>query len=404
MEQYILFILMILIHNKGEDNLDIKIPLNLHNKYLIEVKDVISGEIVNTGYAENIVLNNLLSSTIFCWYDETDYVGRAIHFGRGTGTLSPSRTTLFNQIGQKDSELVEFISNQTPVPSYCTKKIVINPAEYVGDTFTEVGIGGSKNDSNLIFTHALIRDSEGNSLTLGPKKDTQEITIYSTTYFKPNFENGITLYNATNPSLNNNMGNGIIAGFTFKGVSGIRMESSDSGHTIRTDIAVGDALVSNPFKNTSSGVLETTVRRFQITQANGKIKKILGVPNQVNTLYLLKNSASLEIDLIVLAENNSSIWSGWGFDKTPVGIGDGIKTVFNLTWDEVWMDKPKVVYIDGVQVTSGFTFNAGNITFDTAPPEQAVITADYWVKYIPKDTDHVLDVKFSVIFGEGSAS
>jgi hypothetical protein len=43
----------------------------------------------------------------------------------------------------------------------------------------------------------------------------------------------------------------------------------------------------------------------------------------------------------------------------------------------------------------------GKITFNTPPPEGAIITADYTVPYIPKTEDYVLDVTMEIQFGEG---
>ena len=78
--------------------------------------------------------------------------------------------------------------------------------------------------------------------------------------------------------------------------------------------------------------------------------------------------------------------------------------IVNLTWDEARTDKLYKVYVDGAEIASGFTFNSGNITFDIAPADQVVITADYWVDYIPKDTDHELWIGIKFILGEGTPS
>lgn len=42
------------------------------------------------------------------------------------------------------------------------------------------------------------------------------------------------------------------------------------------------------------------------------------------------------------------------------------------------------------------------ITFDTAPADGAIITADYTVAYVPKDVNHVLDLQVTIQYGEGS--
>ena len=103
-----------------------------------------------------------------------------------------------------------------------------------------------------------------------------------------------------------------------------------------------------------------------------------------------------------MAQNNSTIWSGWEFEQTPIGIGDGETTVFPLAWDEARTDKNYSVYVDGTLKSSGVTFEANSITFDIAPAVQSIITANYWVDYIPKDTNHVVDMQFVLNFSEGS--
>lgn len=371
----------------------IELPIKLHNKFEVEVKDVITGEIVTKGYAENIILDNFfnlstLGNDVF-----------RLHFGRGTGTIEASRTTLFNQIGYKTKNHVESVFNQVPVPSYSTHKIVINPDEFIGETFTEVGWGTG---STTIYTHALLKDSEGNPLTLGPKTNTQEITIYATNYFIPNFEDGITLLDITG-SPTYNRSNAFLMYFTFRASSTFFSIYSSSGTQYKTRLRInGETDVGYISRNNTpvNGSFKTNLIKILTSQVNGKIKTLTLEPVGINTGY--SGSSVIQLNLETLAENNSTIWSGHEFDKTPIGVGDGSQTVFNLTWDEVWEEKPKAVYVDGVLQGSGYTFNEGNITFDTAPADGAVITADYWVKYVPKDSNHELWVEFSVNYAEGS--
>ena len=166
--------------------MDINIKSKIHNKYLIEVRNIRTNE-VKQGFAENIILDNLLTSEKFIGTHYQDYVGYKISFGRGTGTPDPLRTTLFDRIDSKVGVLVEKSFNQAPQVSYCVKKIVLLPSEYIGEIITEVGISDA---STTIYTHALIKDSEGNLLVLGPKTSEEEITIYSTSYAKVILEKG----------------------------------------------------------------------------------------------------------------------------------------------------------------------------------------------------------------------
>ena len=54
------------------------------------------------------------------------------------------------------------------------------PEEYVGETITEVGIS-YYSSSNYLHTHALIKDSEGNPLSIN-KTELDVVVIYATVF------------------------------------------------------------------------------------------------------------------------------------------------------------------------------------------------------------------------------
>lgn len=367
----------------------IQLPTSVHNRFDIEVKDITTGEIVQRGYAENIVLNNYFTSNYVLSYQSNgaQYFGRSIHVGVGTGTMDATRTTLFNAKLKKSAVQVEIVNNQPPTESYAKKKIIILPNELVGESITEVGIGYSES-YNDIFTHALIKDSEGNLLALDPKTDLQEVTVYATVYFKPNFEDGITFPNFPNALIN---------GFTGYTSSILRMYTENSSPCIY----VNDTLLSPKTNLVNDGAGKLVLdnkKRIETTEGNGKVKTITIKASNSFTEY----GDLFSINLETLANNSSTIWGGHEFNNLVIGTGDGTTLAFSLTWDEVWAAKSKTVYVDGVKVTSGITWASDSITFDTAPADQSVITADYWVKYIPKDTDHVIDLDIEINYGEGT--
>lgn len=145
----------------------IKAGVNFHNRFDI----VKNGEWV--GYAENIILDQMYSR-ICNFYPY--FVN--IHFGTGSGTPTPDRTSLFSHLGTKtavDEELVKALPT-----SKWTRKVTLNPEEYVGQTITEVGIAFGSTASNLV-THAMIKDAEGNPLSVN-KTALDVIEIYSTVF------------------------------------------------------------------------------------------------------------------------------------------------------------------------------------------------------------------------------
>lgn len=382
----------------------IDLPIKIHNKFEIEVKDVVTGEIVQKGHAENIVLDAYFTtpyvhSTGTVVTRNDSFVGSVIAFGKGTGELSSSRTTLFTYLDSKEALQHEIVINQAPLSSYATKYIKLLPEEYIGETITEVGVANSLHSSykHLVYTHALIKDSAGNSLTLGPKTGTQEITIYSTIYFVPDFEPGITLVTSA--------ANHLVSGFVGWNVTGLRVSSSSeswsgiNGPRLFINSMNPDFNSSNiPFSQNGMGKLRR-YERIDTAQHNEKIKTISVRSRYGAYGFDYPHAQCFDVNLLTLAENNSSIWSGWGFDKTPIGTGDGSTTEFPLPWDEAWLDKPKTIYVDGV--ATAVTWTEDTITFAAAPADQAPITGSYWVKYVPKDENHVLDITFDINYAGG---
>ncbi len=145
----------------------IKTGVNFHNRFDIAK----NGEWV--GYAENIILDRMYNR--IC--DFLSYFNN-IHFGTGSGTPTPDRTSLFSHLGTKEAETEEVV--KALPTSKVTKKIVINPEEYVGQTITEVGVAYGSTASYLV-THAMIKDAEGNPLSID-KTDIDVIEIYSTVF------------------------------------------------------------------------------------------------------------------------------------------------------------------------------------------------------------------------------
>lgn len=379
---------------RGE-KMKIELKGKIHNRFDIEVKDITTGEIVQKGQAENIILDQtwtvINANSNAAWAPN-------IAFGRGTGTLAATRTAMFDQIASSTGVEVEKVLNGEGVACYRTTRLVLDPSSYVGETITEVGLSGG---TAFLRTHALIKDSEGNPLSLGPKTATQEITIYATVFFTYN-SGGYDIkpyINANNSFFNIFLGASLVsshqfyAGSTSPTVNGMMLWVSSDGSA--TNQAVNTSPVTPyiacPFNVLDGKIKKTTLTRVQTSQGNGKIKSIG-----------LHQCGTTNLNFLRMVIPNTA-FPGWEFDNRQIGVGTGSQIVFNLTWDEARLDKAKAVYVDGIEQTSGVTWASGSVTFDTAPADQAIITADYWVDYIPKDIDHVLDVQFIITLAEGVA-
>lgn len=355
--------------------MEIQANAKIHNRFDIEVRNVKTGEITQRGYAENIVLDNYFVTSAINKGPQGHTIGSVIRVGDGIGTLDPSRTELFNLIGSYatiTSEDVTVFKNP-PEVSYVTKKISILPSELIGKTITEVGIGDYILYSR-IFTHALIKDSEGNPLTIGPKTAEEEIIIYRTVYADITLENGVTLLTGYS-----NSPNYLLRALTMYNL------------IIDSTVAVANSSTVNfSLSRIGTGKFSGEFTILQ-THSSGKVKFI-------DIRYLVR------LDIEELAENDSDIWSGHEFQNKLIGTGDGIITEFALPWDEAWLTKPKKVYVDGLEITSGVTWSGDRIAFDIAPADTLNIAVDYWVKYIPKDTDHEIRAAFYINYGEGTAT
>lgn len=152
---------------------------HIHNRFDIEVMDTRTGLIRQKAYAENIVLNGawgqiLHSAVGVDWFDK-------IALGTGSGTLAPTRTTLFTALTSKTAESPVFGSSLEDNYFYLRQAIVLLEYENVGAQISEVGITSS---GNVLCTHALIKDMNGNVVVIN-KTATDIVTIYATTYVRP---------------------------------------------------------------------------------------------------------------------------------------------------------------------------------------------------------------------------
>jgi len=293
--------------------MNIKANIGFHNKFIIEVTR--NKKVIKKGYAENIVLDR--AYTRICNY--SSYFSY-IHFGGGTGTLDPSRTTLFTLVGYKSAVTEETIK-AFPISSW-TRKIVLNPEEYVDETFTEVGISDSTSSIN---THALIKDSEGNPLSI-TKTDIDVITIYATIFielidsssnffFAQGSDNALISYLTGGSAPNGNIQVGEYAGEALKQTSiGMWVDENSSTKTVIID---------------DKKITYTT--RFGITEANTTHIAEVGLAG---------------VARVILPETN--IFTSYDLEDINIGVGhycrcrekQKSKTVtvnrFNRRYTSIW--------------------------------------------------------------------
>lgn len=332
------------------------IGLKIHNRFDIEVKDANTGEVLQTAQAENIVLDRIYTRLLNfqSYFDQ-------IVFGSGTGTLSASRTTLFTRIGNK-AAVTESLVRSYPT-SVWTRSISLGTEEFNGNTIREVGISDTTTNIN---THALITDSEGNPLSV-EKTNLRIIDIYATVFVEVySVDSGCFFYG-------NGLRDYLTGGSAPANTLSLFSFSDDDRST----------LTATRTSNSGEKSISLAVR-FNIEHFNKDVRAIDWVGGGLRWLI-----------------PRAGVYTGTAKTNVQLGAGDGSNDTFVLPNKEV---TNLTVKVDGIATTE-FTRNINDqIVFDTAPGNGLLVTADYTTKYIPKDSDHVLDVTMKIQFAASQPS
>jgi len=311
--------------------MEIEQGIKIHNRFDIEVRDSITGELKQTAQAENILLDSIYTrlcggSTYF------DY----IHFGTGIGTPVATRTSLFTHLGTKtavDEELVKAI----PLSSW-KRKIVLAPEEYIGETITEVGIAWGSTASYLM-THAMIKDAEGNPISI-TKTDTDVVTIYATVYVT--FSTAIPELRWLGLPDSNRLINYLIGGSSApSGSFGLLPIPSAYARLGSTPNATWTSDVANKKR-------KTNIPRFDINTANG-------------------NALALDFtDLFELSFPATGIHTGRAYANVPLGVGNGAEDTFALPSQNL-ISGTLVVKVNGVETTAFTSIEKGVLNDQSIP-------------------------------------
>lgn len=320
--------------------MEIKNKVNIHNRFDIEVRDAVTGELKNSAVAYNIVLNQMY--TRLCG-GSTYFVN--IHFGSGTGTLDPARTSLFSHRGTK-AAVNDTLVKSIPVSSW-KRKIVLNPEEFVGSTLSEVGVAFGAASTNLV-THSLLKDSDGSPISI-VKTDTDVITIYATVFVTFDDSNPNLVYIGM-PS-GNALVNYLIGGGT-----------APTGAFSLNDLYLGVPKLGSTANatwtaDTANKQRKTNVLRFGTNVGNGQVK-----------FLEFANIFSLEFPY-------SPVFNGQSYEGASLGVGDGVVYEFNLSSVNI-KDGSLVVKKNGVS-TSDYTYEISKTLFRTVFPIEYVYAGNY---------------------------
>lgn len=276
-----------------------KTNVNFHNRFDIEVRDAKTGIIKQKGIAENIVLDQMYDR--LCNF-QTYF--NYIHFGTGSGTPEPGVSILFNHLGYKTPETEEVIKS-LPTSKW-TRKITLNPEEFVDQTITEVGIGYGNNPTNLV-THAMIKDSEGNPLSI-TKTYLDVIIIYASVFITlNNSENSIFTSAPNQNEMVNYLTGGSINNYGILGLSEINVLGPLNG------------LIINKKENTQIEIVVDTENRKRILSSRFGIEVTHQFVQGIELFNILKAFLTVSHSI----------------EDYVIGIGDGVEVKFSYNRPEI---------------------------------------------------------------------
>lgn len=326
--------------------MNVSVGAGIKNKFTIVVEDIETKE-KREYTAHNIVLNSMWSRLVNF---QPFFVN--IHFGTGSGTFDdPTRTSLYTHLGTK-AATTEFQTRALPTSQW-RRKIVLNPEEYVGATITEIGVAYGSTASNLV-THAAPKDSEGNPIAIGPKKDTEIVTIYADMYFvlQENMYGGKIKW--VTPLANNELLSYLMGGSYPTQQFRVGKNKRDGNGVVSSFLGQSsNILPANWIKDITNKKVTTPVMRLGATIGNGDIWEI-GLGISYGTFR-----AVLPID---------GVHKNYPIMNSAIGTGDGDKVNFDISHKPIVVSS-ETIYVNGVPQTRDVDYHI----YHTAPKGENVL-------------------------------
>lgn len=321
--------------------MEVQVPIRLHNKFEIEVRDANTDEILKEGYAFNVILDKYFSRLLST--DSPDNL-RSISFGTGTGTIDASRTTMFTYSGNKTATTVETV--RTIESSYIKRTIALEPEEYVGYVFSEVGFS----NGSTLTTHAMIKDSEGNPITI-EKTDVNRIVFYATFYvtLPPLILGQPAKWHiaGSNELLTNLLaGHGRTTIARKIKLSGMRGAGNITPYQ-KVDgsipLTYGSVSTTNAGNDPATREVISSTPRAGISSCNGPINRI-------------DWEGVFAIDI-----PHPGIWEEMFIEGVTLGVGDGVITDFDFPVPEL-IENSEKIYVNGILRTKGVDYSIDYIS------------------------------------------
>lgn len=145
--------------------------MKLHNHFDIYIEK--NNVLEKVGHAENVVLNAYYATVNSWGFPKTDY----LYVGTGTTVPDVTNTGLAVLLNKRPS--VTMAGSYNEEEKFFTRNVQVEygVTELNGSFITEVGIG----DYSYLYTRALIKDNNGNPISIEKKSD-ERLIIYATMY------------------------------------------------------------------------------------------------------------------------------------------------------------------------------------------------------------------------------
>ena len=432
--------------------------VNIHNRFDVEVRDV-DGNLKQEATGYNIVLDSMYNR-LCAGSSYFDY----IHFGTGTGTPTADRTSLFNHLGTKvgvNEEQVKAIPNSSwkqkivLAPEEYVDDTITEVGIAYGSTSSYLvthavlkdsegnPISITKTDTDIITIYATVFVTFDTSIPelvyTGMPNGNELVNYLIGGSSAPTGSFGLRSYTLSYTRLGStsnaswtadvankkrktdvkrfdiNTGNGNVLAIDFYGMFALELPATGifSGQSYAgVPIGTGDGaetVFEIPSLNIQSGMLDIKIDGVATTAytnliESGGIVDLLTPPNMPGRGY----SVSLSSDGNVLAVGTYSYspyvkiydWdNGWTERATPPNVPSyGYSVSLSSDGNVLAVGTSNSPY---VKICNFTIQEKTTIDFTTAPAIGEAITADYTVKGIHKTDQYVVDVSFSIQFGEG---
>lgn len=314
------------------------IKVELHNKWDVVVTNTKTGKI-KKGQGKNIVLNAFWARYIS---SSSATSLSYIHVGEGTATPVPTNTKLTTPFASYASANEVIDTSKWKSDGYITRQLScrIEANTQVGKTISEVGFAYSGTTTGNLVTHSLIKDMNGNALTITIGAD-EVVDIFGTVFFKIGWRLNAGKAGFTYDSLINNAFVHRLICKTSWGNTNTTLTAFWFKNCIIYDSTLppGQSFAFSPSYNVASKKVTYGIGDVAIGSHN-YAGGILGI-NLEGLIVLLPQTGFLQPPLV----------------KEVIGTGDGIAKDFSTKFGFLLDNSTFVAYVNDVEVVATADYN-----------------------------------------------